>query len=448
MPLPISPDPISLADLQTNFGGTDPISLNEYYRRGARVADIPENNKVPTAGTISLENFYGAQSKITVTNNGTLVNVNMQTAFTINGINYWTRNIEKEYINNGTIGSNNATLAALTVSGGRNGTFTLTNTGSILGAGGDGARVLGIPTNTRSDAQNGGTAIQNNSSNYTLVNSGFIYGGGGGGARGRNGGDGGRGGYGRPLTGFNTVRNTINEQKCGSCYNGRGGFGTNVVVFQNGRQIYERFNAPADAVNVRRINAGSFICRVDNRTCTRVNRRTVCTGDVFETFCASARYDIVTTVLTYTLFDGCAGAVGNTTGGRGGQGQGYQRQSGPESGVTGSAATGALSCCANAGPGPVGRLAGCGGARGKGGDGSAGGTWGQSGGSQETSSATSGQTGQSGFDVQLNISTPGSLGRSPGNNPSSPGAGGFYLSGSAGNTITFTNTGTVLGRLS
>ena len=238
MPLPIFPNPISLQDLQDTFGGTNPIGMNEYYRGGARVANIPDNSKVPTSGTISIEDFYGATGKITVVNDGTLTNVNMQTAFTINGVNYWTRNIEKEYINNGTIGSNNATLAALTVNGGRLGTFTLTNTGSILGAGGNGARVLGIPTNARSDAQNGGTAIQNNSSNYTLINTGIIYGGGGGGARGRNGGDGGQGGFGRYGTGFQRGVATTTLTRGGSCPGTAGQVPCNTALISGGNTSY------------------------------------------------------------------------------------------------------------------------------------------------------------------------------------------------------------------
>lgn len=46
--------------LQTEFGGTNPISLNEYYRGGGLVPDIPANSAVPTSGAISLSNFYGA----------------------------------------------------------------------------------------------------------------------------------------------------------------------------------------------------------------------------------------------------------------------------------------------------------------------------------------------------------------------------------------------------
>lgn len=52
--------PISILDLVTEFGGSAPHSLNEYYRGGGLVPDIPANNNVPTSGTIGLSNFYGA----------------------------------------------------------------------------------------------------------------------------------------------------------------------------------------------------------------------------------------------------------------------------------------------------------------------------------------------------------------------------------------------------
>lgn len=41
---------ISLADVQTEFGGSNPIGINEYYGVAAGV---------PASGTISLANFYG-----------------------------------------------------------------------------------------------------------------------------------------------------------------------------------------------------------------------------------------------------------------------------------------------------------------------------------------------------------------------------------------------------
>lgn len=48
-----SSGPISLANVQTEFGGSNPISLSEYY--GAA-------SGIPSSGTISLSNFYGKSS--------------------------------------------------------------------------------------------------------------------------------------------------------------------------------------------------------------------------------------------------------------------------------------------------------------------------------------------------------------------------------------------------
>lgn len=61
MTLPAS-GTISLNDLQTEFGGSNPIEISEYYRGGGLVPNITVNNAVPTSGQISLSNFYGAQA--------------------------------------------------------------------------------------------------------------------------------------------------------------------------------------------------------------------------------------------------------------------------------------------------------------------------------------------------------------------------------------------------
>lgn len=56
--------PISLNDVQTEFGGSNPISLNEYYAGGSYVPSGTSgtNGAVPTGGTISLWNFYGTSN--------------------------------------------------------------------------------------------------------------------------------------------------------------------------------------------------------------------------------------------------------------------------------------------------------------------------------------------------------------------------------------------------
>ena len=57
---------ISLTDIQTEFGGTNPISLSEYYKGGSYVLTTDYAPNVPTSGKISLSDFYGAR-RTTVT---------------------------------------------------------------------------------------------------------------------------------------------------------------------------------------------------------------------------------------------------------------------------------------------------------------------------------------------------------------------------------------------
>lgn len=63
MTLPSS-GPLSLSDIQTEFGGSNPISLSEYYAGGAYVPSGTSgtNGPVPTSGAISISNFYGTTS--------------------------------------------------------------------------------------------------------------------------------------------------------------------------------------------------------------------------------------------------------------------------------------------------------------------------------------------------------------------------------------------------
>ena len=56
MTTPISPNPISLNDVQTEFGGSNPIEIVEYYAGGTYVPVSVAG--IPTSGQISLNNFY------------------------------------------------------------------------------------------------------------------------------------------------------------------------------------------------------------------------------------------------------------------------------------------------------------------------------------------------------------------------------------------------------
>jgi hypothetical protein len=62
---------ISLTTVQTEFGGSNPTSLSEYYAGGAYVPAGTSGTygAVPSSGTISLRNFYGTSAVlISITN--------------------------------------------------------------------------------------------------------------------------------------------------------------------------------------------------------------------------------------------------------------------------------------------------------------------------------------------------------------------------------------------
>lgn len=65
MALPTS-GPLTFSNVQTEFGGANPISLNEYYAGGAYVPAGTSGTygAVPTSGAISIRNFYGTSDAL------------------------------------------------------------------------------------------------------------------------------------------------------------------------------------------------------------------------------------------------------------------------------------------------------------------------------------------------------------------------------------------------
>jgi hypothetical protein len=63
MTLPTS-GPLTLADIQTEFGGSNPISLSEYYAGGGLVPSGTTGTfgAVPSSGAISIRDFYGTSA--------------------------------------------------------------------------------------------------------------------------------------------------------------------------------------------------------------------------------------------------------------------------------------------------------------------------------------------------------------------------------------------------
>jgi hypothetical protein len=65
-----SSGPLSLTTIQTEFGGTNPIGLSEYYAGGGLVpaGTTGTYGAVPSSGTISIQNFYGTANVYAINN--------------------------------------------------------------------------------------------------------------------------------------------------------------------------------------------------------------------------------------------------------------------------------------------------------------------------------------------------------------------------------------------
>ena len=50
---------LSFSQIQGEFGGSNPIGLNEYYRGGPIVPNHGNTSPIPTSGQISVSQFYG-----------------------------------------------------------------------------------------------------------------------------------------------------------------------------------------------------------------------------------------------------------------------------------------------------------------------------------------------------------------------------------------------------
>jgi len=216
MTLPAS-GPLSLADIQTEFGGSNPISLDEYYRGGAYVT--ANNTSVPTSGVISISNFYGTTRRIaiplTISSNTYNYDVYANRGGTyVAGISDITVTVNGGVLVGSTSTGAYAMLVQNSFSAGD--TVTIVNNGVIQGMGGEGGASQFAAQSGGNPGAGGGnalyvnraTTIQNNSviagggggggggSGYTPNKGSSGYGGGGGGGAGFNGGAGGAGPYG------------------------------------------------------------------------------------------------------------------------------------------------------------------------------------------------------------------------------------------------------------
>jgi hypothetical protein len=174
---------IALSDIQTEFGGSNPISLSEYYRGGAYTTS--NNTNVPTSGAISLSNFYGATNQFAFTISSSVQEANLRT-LALNAGWDGVSPVVATVASNVYLWSDNTSVGGLTIPSNMNVATTLINYGKIIGRGGNGG-----------GANNGGPALVNQETGVTVVNaSGAFIAGGGGGGNGAGGGGGAGGGKG------------------------------------------------------------------------------------------------------------------------------------------------------------------------------------------------------------------------------------------------------------
>jgi hypothetical protein len=76
---------LTFSAIQTEFGGSNPIGLSEYYRNGAYVGGGAPN--VPTSGAIALSTFYSAEAAVVLNITTNTSNYNILTAATAAGYN-------------------------------------------------------------------------------------------------------------------------------------------------------------------------------------------------------------------------------------------------------------------------------------------------------------------------------------------------------------------------
>lgn len=167
--------PISLANIQTEFGGSNPISLSEYYRNGAYVTS--NNTGVPTSGVISLNQFYGttAQFSFAISSNYS----SPQDLRTLALAAGWDGTDYLVATNNAIISSNTTSSAALTISGSFPNGVLFVNNGYVVGMGGRGGAAEGNGGTQQGYA--GGSALSISSA-VSINNAGTLAGGGGGGS--------------------------------------------------------------------------------------------------------------------------------------------------------------------------------------------------------------------------------------------------------------------------
>ena len=175
---------ITLAQIQAELGGANPIGLSEYYRGGLYTQ--ANNTGVPASGSISLSDFYDSQRGFAFTISSNTQEANLSTLATAAGWNG--TDILVATIASGVyVWSDNISNPGLLINVAN---CFITNNGFIIGRGGNGG--------FSGAGQAGGPAINVTTSGVAITNASgaYIAGGGGGGGSGKEGSDSDRAGGG------------------------------------------------------------------------------------------------------------------------------------------------------------------------------------------------------------------------------------------------------------
>jgi hypothetical protein len=155
---------ISLNDIQTEFGGSNPININEYYRGGANVPDTAANSGIPTSGTISLNDFYGGDSTPAAPS-GTFSAANFTSQTNkLRSTYYYSNNLTLS-VTNEPITVSVTGLASPTIQ--KNSTGTLASSLSFID--GDTCRIRGLSASTYSTSRTFTASMTGDSATFTIT---------------------------------------------------------------------------------------------------------------------------------------------------------------------------------------------------------------------------------------------------------------------------------------
>ena len=409
MAIPSSGQSLSFSALRTEFvGGSSAIGLGDLYRGGSNILKKAGDNQatnlaasVATSGTLSASDFYDQAKGFTFTYSTSFLSGTSgtdQNASTLFGddydVNYPKNIVIPSPI---TLGSNNTAEYGLEIDSGGVGTITVTNNGTIMGAGGAGGSAGSAGSSGAGGAGGNGSAggdAMKFAVDCTIVNNGSILGGGGGGAGGGGGGLGGANQQQQQTTGTLQQGPVYNKGPGPQYYWGPRTDGTAVAWNASSFPYNASTGAPNNLpYSTTQFSSGQYTYK---RGPSRPSDYSI-----FRTYPGPIQQQQQT-----------AGEAGGA-GGAGGLGRGFNNQPGGDAGASGSAGGSST-------PGGNG---------GTGGDGGTGGGFGSDGGS--------GNAGGAG----TNSSTSGSAGGSAG----SVGSAGAAWERGSGVTITSTNNGTITG---